>query len=138
VRIAIVVDASVLVAALIDGGDDGRWASEQLVGKHLAAPALLPVEVANILRRAVAAQSIPDAVASQAHADLMDLPIVLFPYAPFGLRVWELRSNVVCNDAWYIAIAEALEAPLVTLDVKLARASGPRCSFVTPRRARRT
>lgn len=53
----------------------------------------------------------------------------LFPYAPFASRVWELREDVTCYDAWYVAIAEALSAPLATLDARLANAPGPRCRF---------
>jgi predicted nucleic acid-binding protein len=47
-------------------------------------------------------------------------------------RVWELRKNVSAYDAWYVALAELLRAPLATLDLRLTRESGPTCSFVTP------
>lgn len=53
----------------------------------------------------------------------------LFPYAPFAARIWDLRDNVTCYDAWYVAVAETLNAPLATLDVRLANAPGPRCRF---------
>ena len=55
----------------------------------------------------------------------------LFPYASFAERIWALRQNVTCYDAWYVAVAEALSAPLATLDNRLAKASGPRCQFLT-------
>ena len=67
-----------------------------------------------------------------AHADLLDLRVELFPYAPFASRVWELRDNVTSYDAWYVALAESLGSSLVTLDQKLAQATGPRCDFETP------
>ncbi len=55
-----------------------------------------------------------------------------FPYGLLAERAWELRHNVTAYDAWYVALAEGLEAGLATLDVRLSLASGPRCAFVTP------
>jgi predicted nucleic acid-binding protein len=46
--------------------------------------------------------------------------------------VWELRENVTAYDGWYVALAESLGARLATLDVRLTKASGPRCAFTTP------
>ncbi|TMA23560.1 MAG: type II toxin-antitoxin system VapC family toxin [Deltaproteobacteria bacterium] len=128
----LVVDAAFVVAALVDAGRDGTWADALLDGDALAAPHLMPVEVANILRRAVASAELTADAASLAHADLLALRIELFPYAPFASRVWELRDNVTCYDAWYVALAETLDAPLATLDVRLSRATGPRCRFQLP------
>jgi predicted nucleic acid-binding protein len=130
--VTLVIDASLVVSALIDTGVAGRWAESQLVGGPLNAPHLMPVEVTNILRRAVARGEVTIDVASMAHADLLDLRVELFPYAPFASRVWELRDNVTSYDAWYVALAESLGASLATLDHKLAQASGPRCDFETP------
>jgi len=128
----LVVDAAFVVAALVDAGRDGTWADALLDGDALAAPHLMPVEVANILRRAVASAELTADAASLAHADLLALRIELFPYAPFASRVWELRDDVTCYDAWYVALAETLDAPLATLDVRLSRATGPRCRFQLP------
>lgn len=128
----LVVDASVVVAGLVDDGDAGEWAAGLLASGALVAPHLMPAEVANILRRAVIAGQISADVASLAHADLTDLRVTLFPYAPFSDRVWELRSNVTSYDAWYVAMAEMLAVPLATLDGRLARAPGPRCEFQQP------
>lgn len=128
----LVVDASVVVASLVDSGTDGEWATAAMSGRALAAPALMPVEVAAVLRRAVLAGDLPDAVASQAHAELLELRIDLFPYEPFGQRVWQLRTNLRTYDAWYVALAESIGAPLATLDVRLTRAPGPSCRFETP------
>lgn len=128
----LVVDASTVVAALVDSGSDGIWAEALLESNQLAAPHLMLVEAANILRRAVAARKLSIETAAVAHADLLDLRLSLFPYAPFASRVWELRDNLRAFDAWYVALAEALEAPLATLDGKLARAPGPRCTFQVP------
>lgn len=126
----LVVDASMVVAALVDSGPDGRWAEALLVGGSLAAPHLLMVEAANILRRSAASGAISAEQASMAHADLLDLRVELFPYSPFASRIWELRENVTCYDAWYVAVAETFNAPLATLDARLANAPGPRCRFM--------
>lgn len=131
----LVVDASVVVAALVDGGPAGRWAEELLVEEPLTAPHLLPVEVANVLRRSALAGEISVDVAALAHADLNDLRVELLPYAIVSDRVWQLRDTVTADDAWYVAVAELLEAPLATLDHRLASAPGPRCQFVLPTRS---
>ena len=128
----LVIDAALVVAALVDSGSDGAWADELLATDVLAAPHLMPVEVANILRRAVLSGDITPEVASMAHADLLSLRVDLFPYAPFAARVWELRSNLTAYDAWYVALAEALDARLATLDLRLSQAAGPRCGFRLP------
>ena len=96
------------------------------------APHLLPVEVASALRRAQQSAAVSADVASLAHRDLLDLDIRLHAYAPLAARVWQLRSTVSSDDAWYVALAEALDAPLATLDRRLARAAGPDCRFITP------
>ena len=127
----LVVDASVVVAALVDGASDGAWAERIMISEPLVAPHLMPAEVANILRRAVLAGDIAEETASISHGDLLDWRIELFPYEPFADRVWSLRANLTAYEAWYVALAEAVGASLVTLDARLARASGPRCTFVT-------
>jgi predicted nucleic acid-binding protein len=128
----LVIDASLAVAALVDSGADGSWADAVLGEDALAAPHVMPVEVANILRRSVLAGDIAADTAALAHADLLDLPVQLFPYAPFAERVWELRDSVTAYDAWYVALAEALDADLATLDIRLGQAPGPRCAFRIP------
>ena len=128
----VVVDASCVVAALVDDGGAGRWAESQLTSNHLAAPHLMPVEVASVLRRAVLAGDLTPDVGSLAHGDLLDLPVVLFAYEPLAERVWELRRSITAYDAWYVALAEHLEAPLATVDIRLSRSRGPRCAFLSP------
>jgi predicted nucleic acid-binding protein len=131
----LVVDASLVVAALIDSGRDGSWALKLLASGQLAAPHLMPVEAANILRRAVISGQVSADSAALAHADLLALRVELFPYSPFAARVWELRGNLTSYDAWYVAVAEALGAKLATLDVRLSRAQGPQCLFEVPAEA---
>lgn len=127
----VVVDASVVVAALVDDGPDGRWA-ERLLTDELAAPHLLPVEVANVLRRAAAAGQVSDDVASLAHADLLSLRVTHVGYDLVADRVWELRNNLTAYDAWYVAAAELLGVPLATLDRRLVAAAGSTCDFLSP------
>ncbi len=128
----VVVDASMVVAALIDVGRVGVWAESMLVSGPLAAPHLMPVEAANILRRSALGGDVSADVASLAHSDLVSLRVELFAYTPFAPRVWELRSNITTYDACYVALAESLGARLATLDTRLSRATGPRCEFATP------
>ena len=128
----VVVDASVVVSALVDGGETGQWAEEILLSAPLAAPHLMPVEVASILRRTVQAGEVSPDTASLAHADLQALRVELFPYEAVASRAWELRDNLTLYDAWYVALAELLGTELATLDRRLARAPGPLCRFMVP------
>jgi predicted nucleic acid-binding protein len=128
----LVVDASLVVSALTDSGDVGTWADSLLAADALCAPHLMPVEVANILLRAATGKTISAETASLAHADLLDVDVELFSYEPFAARIWELRENLTCCDAWYVALAESLQSDLATLDIRLSRAPGIRCGFVLP------
>lgn len=128
----VVVDVSVVVAALIDQGPTGVWAESLLLSGALAAPHLMPVEAANVLRLSASAGDISADVASLAHEELLSLRLELFPYTLCASRVWELRSNITAYDAWYVALAEPLGAKLATLDTRLSRATGPHCDFAVP------
>ena len=127
-----VVDASVLVGALTGSGREGPWCKQALERATAAAPEMALAEAANILRRFELSGSLSRLEATAAHGDLTRLAIERYPYAPFAGRVWELRFNLTAYDAWYVALAEALDWPLVTLDRRLARASGPRCEVIVP------
>ena len=128
---SVVVDASVCVAALVDGGPEGRWAETLFAEQPLSAPQLILVESTNVLRRLAAAGRLSDLDASTAHRDLLSLPVELYPFEPFAERVWSLRHNVSAYDACYVALAEALDVPLATLDWKLSSAAGPLCEFLS-------
>jgi predicted nucleic acid-binding protein len=128
----LVIDASVIVAALVDSGEDGTWAEARMATEPLVAPELVMVETTNILRRLELAANISPLESGLAQRDLMRLDIQLFPFYPFAERIWELRMNITSYDAWYVALAERLECPLVTLDSRLAGASGVRCQFHCP------
>ena len=127
-----VVDASVLVAALVDTGPHGVWAEDVLARGSLHAPELARAEATNILRRLERAKLITTPEANGAHDDLMQLDIDSFSFEPFAERIWELRHNVTSYDAWYVALAEALKLPLATLDEALAKSNGVACEFLTP------
>jgi predicted nucleic acid-binding protein len=130
--VSVVVDATVLVAALIDGGAPGNWAEEILISGSLHAPELARAEATNILRRLERSKQISSAEANAAQDDLMQLHLETFAFDPFAERIWELRHTVTSYDAWYVALAEALRLPLATLDRKLAKSAGPKCGFLTP------
>jgi predicted nucleic acid-binding protein len=128
----LVVDASVVVSALIRRDSRGQWAELVLAEDEVVAPQFMPVEVANTLRNLVLTHSITEQEGARAHLSLLGLPIALLPYDSVALRVWDLRHNVTPYDAWYVALAENLECELATLDGNLTRAPGPRCGFLTP------
>ena len=129
-----VLDGSVLVAALVDSGDEGKWAESMLDAGSLAGPELLLVEATNILRRLERSSSLSRLEATSAHRDIRRLDVELFPFEPFAERVWALRHNLTAYDAWYVAVAEILGGQLATLDRHLSRAAGPKCEVVTPPR----
>jgi len=117
---------------LVDGGPDGEWSAQRLSGSELAAPHLVAYEAANILRRHELAGLVTTDQATQAHADLVELDIEMWPYELLAPRAWQLRGNLSVYDASYVALAELVGAALVTLDRTLGRASGVRCEVMTP------
>jgi predicted nucleic acid-binding protein len=128
----IVADAAFVVAVLLPRDRRAHWAAATFTDEALLAPHLLPVEVTSVLRRTAQAGLISSETGALALEELIDLPITLAPYAPYAQRVWELRDNLTPYDAWYVAVAEAFDVPVATLDRGLARAVGPRCRFLVP------
>ena len=128
-----VVDASVVIAALVDSGPHGEWAEGILISGTLLAPEGIRVEAVNVLRRLERVKTITTPEANAACEELMHLNMEIFSFDPFAERVWELRHNVTSYDAWYVAIAEVVGLPLATLDERLAKAKGPTCNFLIPR-----
>jgi predicted nucleic acid-binding protein len=123
----LVIDASVLVVALADDGTDGSTARARLRGEDLTAPELVDLEVASVLRRHTRSGLTDTRRAELALADLAAMPLRRAPHQPLLTRAWELRENLTIYDAAYVSLAEALQAPLLTADQRLARAPGPRC-----------
>lgn len=128
----VVCDASTVIAALVDAGDDGRWAAARLTAAELYAPTILPFECANVLRRLERAGIVTPDQASQALIDLLDLPVEYWPYPALAQRIWRLRDNLSSYDAAYVALAEELGATLVTLDRGLIRGPGMLCTVEGP------
>lgn len=123
----LVVDASVVVPVLADDGDDGSRLRALVAGRSLAAPEIVDLEVASVLRRLVRRGLLTQERAVEAVRDLTDLPLQRSPHRQLLARCWELRENLTCYDAAYVALAEALAAELMTGDARLARAPGLRC-----------
>jgi predicted nucleic acid-binding protein len=121
----IVIDASAVVALLLrlpgsDAIKDRLSETDELV----AAPHLIDAEVVHAIRRYVAAGHASAWRGSQAIDDFSDIEIQRYPHAALLGRVWDLRGNLTAYDAMYVALAELLEAPLMTRDRRLAAAPG--------------
>ncbi len=125
----LVVDASVLAPALADDGPDGDTARERLRGQSLAAPELIDLETASVIRRQSRAAHLDVRRARLALTDLVDLPLRRAPHRPLLARCWELRENLTVYGAAYVALAELLDVVLITADARLAKAPGPRCEI---------
>jgi predicted nucleic acid-binding protein len=122
----IVVDASVVVAALIDDEDGGRGAAARLAARPYS-PELIGVEVVSALRRLTAAGALEPGRGALAVADFAELPLDLVPHGPLLHRCWELRDNLTPYEGVYVALAELMGAVLVTVDRRLVAAPGIRC-----------
>lgn len=124
----IVVDASVVAAALSVEGKDGDSARGRLIeAGDLHAPHLVDLEVTSVLRRRCHLGGIEEQQVDAALEDLRELRLTRYPHFPLLPRIWELRSNLSPYDAAYVALAEALECSFVTGDQKLGRAPGIQC-----------
>ena len=127
----IVADASAVVALLVEEAA-GAWVADELRGERLIAPALLPFEVANVLRRLELAGDLSMAEATLAHDDLLGLPVDLVPHRHLASRAWALRHNLTAYDAAYVSLAEVFDVALITLDHRLANAPGVGCEIRLP------
>lgn len=126
----IVVDASALLEVLL------RTPTAPAVERRLFAPQqtlhaphLLDVEVAQVIRRYAANRDIDSERGRTALADLAGLALLRYPHDFLLPRIWSLRNNLTAYDAAYVALAEALGAPLLTRDRRLATASGHRAQI---------
>jgi predicted nucleic acid-binding protein len=121
----IVADASAVVELLL-GGETAAPVATRLLdpAETVHVPHLLDVEVAQALRRYALSRELDPERGMNALADLGDLPFRRYPHTMLLDRAWELRRSVSAYDAVYIALAEALEAPLLTRDRRLARSHG--------------
>lgn len=123
-----VADASLITDALAGAGSRGDAAIERVGTTQVwHAPHALPAEVMSAIRGLRRGQHISATVASAAQDRLRRMRFVLHAFAPFHDRVWELRDNATPYDAWYVALAESLDAALVTADAKLSQMPGIQC-----------
>lgn len=95
-------------------------------GETIHVPHLLDLEILQVLRRYCMSGDISDERAQQAVADYLDFPLTRYSHDALALRIWELRHNTTAYDAAYVALAEALSAPIITRDRRLATSSGHR------------
>lgn len=121
------VDASALLEALLRT-PAAAAVEERLfdLRQTLHAPHLIDIEVAQVLRRYAATGQIAPGRCRDALSDLSDFPLHRYPHDVLLPRVWELRANLTAYDAVYVALAEALDARLLTRDRRLADAAGHR------------
>ena len=121
----IVADASALVATLLSS-DAGAGVRERFRGETVVAPHLADLEVLSALRRQrshLSARRLTVALETY-----RNLALVRFDHSPHLRRIWQLRDNLTAYDAAYVALAEALAVPLVTLDNRLANAPGTKAA----------
>jgi predicted nucleic acid-binding protein len=122
-----VIDASVLVTVLANDEHAG-WAEGQLFAggaapRSLWAPHLIDAEIGSSLRRLVASGEMEDEHAAAALHDLANLPLRRIVHTGLIDRAWQLRHNLSFYDGLYVALAELLETPLLTLDARMAKAA---------------
>lgn len=131
-----VLDASVVTDALAVAGPGGDLARRLLAEERaLHTPAMLTVEVTSALRSMERKGDISATVARESVLLASQLRCRRYPFEPFVRRVWELKENITPYDAWYVAVAEALDVVLVTGDGRLRKAPGPRCPVLSPEAA---
>ncbi len=125
----IVVDASVLANVVGDDEAAGQLARARLAAASaVSAPDLVDVETVSVLRRRWLAGDLSDERFRGAVDDLLALPVTRFPVGPLMIRAFELRANITAYDACYVALAEALDWPLITADRRLANAPMTTCA----------
>jgi predicted nucleic acid-binding protein len=124
----IVIDASVVVTALVDEGRFGDAARAALREGELQAPEVLDLEVVSAMRRLRRAGSLGETDGEFLLRMLRNLDVVRAPHLWLLARCWELRDNLTPYDASYVALAEALGCPLITTDARLSGSPGIRCA----------
>lgn len=127
----IVLDASAAME-LVLASAGGRAVARRIGGETVHAPELLLIECTQVLRRLTRDGVVPGDRAEQALDDLLDLDLAYHPHDALVRRIWQLRENLTAYDAAYVALAEALAAPLLTYDLRLAEAPGHHATIEVP------
>jgi predicted nucleic acid-binding protein len=120
----IVTDASVLVDFLLNSAAHPAIPTLIESQEALAAPAVVDIEVAQVLRRLLFARTISPTLADEALGDFLALRIDRYAATEMLPRIWGLKNNISAYDAAYVVLAEMLDVPLYTRDAKLAAATG--------------
>ena len=124
----VVVDTSAIVTLLIEDPPVPALV-DRLVGQDLHAPHLVDVEFLHVIGRLLAIGRVPLARAALVRSDFARLSITRYPHGLLLDRMWELQDNLTAYDASFVALAEVLDAPLVTTDARLAAAPGHRAAI---------
>lgn len=124
----IILDASAVVAILLDPGPEAELIREriEMPNESVHVPHLLDVEVAHTLRRHALQGELSSRRSDEVFRDFSDIKMTRYPHSSLLGRIWELRNSLTAYDAAYVVLAEALNAPLITRDARLARAPGIR------------
>jgi predicted nucleic acid-binding protein len=125
----LVVDASCVAEVVLAGPDAEPVRGRLAEDPDQAAPHLVDVEVLGVVRRAHLRGELDGTAARHAIEDLQSWPATRVDHRPLLERAWQLRNSLSAPDALYVALAEALNVALLTLDRRLAGAEGPRCKF---------
>lgn len=126
------LDAAVMVLGLTDAESLAPGVKELLRGR-VQVPANFPAEVTSGLRRLAIRGVITPGTVADARRRLHIALLRLHPFDLYAERIWELRQNLTVYDAWYVAIAERLGQPLVTVDSGILKAPGLRCELIDAR-----
>jgi predicted nucleic acid-binding protein len=122
----IVLDASAAVSIFLNIGPEAGRIRQRIVqpDETLHVPHVFDVEVLHVLRRYSLSGTLSESRGRLALSRLSSTRLTRYPHASFVRRIWELRHNLTAYDAAYVALAEALDAPLVTMDARLTQAPG--------------
>lgn len=110
-------------------GDRGMESTQVLSGMELHAPSLIDFELASVLRRLARTELLSASAARDILEQWMNLDVTRHAAEPLLVRIWELRNEFSAYDAAYIALAEAIDAPLLTTDKRLAGAAARYCAI---------
>ena len=129
----IVLDTSAMVELLVGRDTIASEIRTLVIGQRLAAPHAIDLECTSTLRGLVSGRKLPADEAERALELLAKMNVKRYGHAPLLPRIWQLRNNMWPYDAAYVALAESLSAPVVTIDAKIEKVPGIRCEVIRPR-----